>query len=192
MHLLALLLGLSGAALAADGPWVAASGNVGVGTAGVGRGGGGSLALGWSLPLLHHKLYLGPVLTGALNGHRAGGLHQDEQLEATIRYREDVVVRDAQVGIFASYGKHEGARAELTLAGGYGATRSIVTGDLDGTELPGSATEDRGLALSLRAGGAAPVGPLELIFGVDWRRVPVAGTAVNLIGPQVGLRWGPF
>jgi hypothetical protein len=144
------------------------------------------------LPLLHHRLYLGPVLIGALAGHRAGGLHQDEELGATIQFREELFVRDAQLGMMASYGKHEGLRGELTLAGGYARSQYVVTGDLDGTELPGSSTDDKGLALSLRAGGAAPVGPLELLFGLDWRRVPVAGASVSLIGPQVGLRWGPF
>ncbi len=189
LPLLALLLPLTAAA--GEGPWVAGTGTVGAGTAGVGRGGGASLALGWNLPLLHHKLYLGPTLTGLVAGHSAGGLHQEEQLDATIHFSRQLAVQGAELGALASYGT-EKIRGELALGAGIATTTATLSGDLDGTPLPGRQDRARGLAWSVSGGGATPVGPLDLLFALDLRRVPVGDGGTTLIGPRLGLRWGPF
>lgn len=75
--------------------------------------------------------------------------------------------------------------------GGVARSVYVVDGDLDGTELPGVVARDGGLSMSVLAGGVAGVGPLDLLFGLRWRRVPVSGVAVHIVGPTIGLRWGP-
>lgn len=182
-------VGLSPPTLA--GPWGAAMGSVGVGAGGVGGGGGGAVALGWDLSMGNlRSVKLAPTLTGYGLGHRTGGLHQEEQRDATIRFSNRVTALGAELGLLARFGDEKLA-GELQLAGGVARSVYVVDGDLDGTELPGVVARDGGLSMSVLAGGVAGVGPLDLLFGLRWRRVPVSGVAVHIVGPTIGLRWGP-
>jgi hypothetical protein len=170
-------------------PTVQATGSVGAGLGGLGRGGATTATVALELP--YSKFTVAPTVSGYLLGHRSGGLFQDETLDATVQVDSRTTAQGVEAGVLGRLGK-EKVGAELHLSAGYAASAYWLTGELDGTPLPGVVETRRGLSTTVMAGGVAQAGPVDIVFALRWRRIPLGETGGgHLIGPTVGVRWGP-
>jgi len=169
-------------------PWGQLSGSVGAGLDGIGRGGSGTLTLALDLPV--RGVTVAPTLSGFAAGHRTGGLFFDETIDATVQIDSSTAARGAELGVSARLGRGRVA-AELHLGAGYASTTWSTTGVLVDAVLPGVVLRDSGLSSSVTAGGVASAGPVDIVFAGLWRRIPVGGGGVHLLGPTLGVRWGP-